>query len=114
MGHLREKPERLAEKLLSIREDLKLSQNELIRYLQLEGKLLREDISKFERGVREPTLKTLLSYARAVGISTDILIDDELDLPERLSTNEKGEINQSLESDNHSFTRKLDKGKIKR
>ena len=81
MGHLREKPARLATKLLQVRERLNLSQNELIKHLHLEDKILREDISKFERGVREPTLTTLLSYARAAGISTDVLIDDELDLP---------------------------------
>jgi transcriptional regulator with XRE-family HTH domain len=50
--------------------------------LGLEDKLNREDISKFERGIREPPLKVILKYARAINISTDFLLDDELTLPE--------------------------------
>ena len=81
MGHAREKIARLPEKLLCIREHLKLSQNELVRRLALEDKLTREDISKFERGIREPSLLTLLRYAQSVRVSTDILIDDDAELP---------------------------------
>ena len=81
MGYAREKVAHLPQKLLCIREYLKLSQNELVRKLGLEDKLTREDISKFERGVREPSLKVILRYARSVGISTDVLIDDEAELP---------------------------------
>ncbi len=82
MGHApREKVRNLPKKLLLIRKHLRLSQNELVRSLDFEGRLTREDISKFERGVREPSLITLLKYARAVAISTDVLIDDEVQLP---------------------------------
>lgn len=77
----REKPEKLAEKLLEIRQSLNLSQNEILAFLNLENKLIRSDISKYERGVREPSLLIILAYARAVGISTDILIDDKLEIP---------------------------------
>lgn len=82
MGHAREQTERLAAKLKQIREDLNLSQGGIIKLLGLEDKLNREDISKFERGVREPPLGVIVKYARAINVSTDILIDDELDLPE--------------------------------
>ncbi len=81
MGHSREKASNLPQKLLHIREHLALSQNELVRQLGLENKVIRETISKFQRGIREPSLPTLLKYARSVGISTDILIDDEVELP---------------------------------
>ena len=77
----REKPARLGEKLLQIRETLGLSQNELLSRLGLSERLNRDDVSKYERGVREPSLPVLLRYARAVNVSTDVLIDDELDLP---------------------------------
>lgn len=88
MGHApREKVLRLPEKLLQIREHLGLSQNGIIKHLGLEDKLTREDISKFERGIREPNLRTILLYARAVQTTTDILIDDELDLPQNVLTN---------------------------
>lgn len=78
------KPVCLAEKLLQIRSALDLSQNEMVSRLGFSETLYREDISAFERGVREPPLPLLLAYARAVGISTDVLIDDEMDLPNKL------------------------------
>jgi transcriptional regulator with XRE-family HTH domain len=82
----REKPKRLASKLAQIRAALNLSQDGLIRRMGLEHRLMREDISKYERGVREPSLLTLLMYARIAGVSTDILIDDELDLAKQISS----------------------------
>jgi len=81
----RQKPERLAEKLLHIRRALGLSQNEMIRYLGLEGTISQSRISGYELGTREPSLPTLLRYARIAGVSTDLLIDDDLDLPKALS-----------------------------
>jgi transcriptional regulator with XRE-family HTH domain len=80
----RDKPARLAEKLAYIRKSLNLSQDELVRLLKLESYLTREEISKYERGLRVPSLPTLLKYARAAGLIVDDLIDDEIDLPARL------------------------------
>lgn len=80
----RQRPERLAEKLLQIRTALGLSQSELLKRLGLEDTISYKKISDYERGQREPSLVILLQYARAAGVSTDVLIDDELDLPERL------------------------------
>ncbi len=77
----RQKPARLPEKLLQIRENLGLSQNELIRHLGLEKEITQSRISGYELGTREPSLLILLKYARSVGVSTDILIDDEAELP---------------------------------
>ena len=82
----REKPERLAEKLIQIRVALGLSQNEILSRMGLTERLNRDDISKYERGVREPSLLVLLRYARTAGVSTDVLIDDSLDLPAKLPT----------------------------
>jgi transcriptional regulator with XRE-family HTH domain len=80
----REKPARLAEKMFQIRSALGLSQGEIVSRMRLTEKLNRDDISKYERGVREPSLIVLLRYARLAGISTDYLIDDDLDLPTKL------------------------------
>lgn len=86
----RQRPARLAEKLVAIRTALKLSQNGMVRRLGLEGQLLREDISRFERGVGgEPPLNILLRYARAIsttgrGEFLEALIDDEIDLPKEM------------------------------
>jgi transcriptional regulator with XRE-family HTH domain len=85
----REKPERLAEKLIQIRVALGLSQNEILSRMGLTERLNRDDISKYERGVREPSLLVLLRYAHAAGVSTDVLIDDSLDLPAKLPARRK-------------------------
>lgn len=85
MGRVsREKPKRLAEKLLQIRVDLGLSQNQMLERLGLNDRVFRSAVSGYELGTREPTLPILLKYARLAGISTDVLIDDELDLPKKL------------------------------
>src|SRR5262245_37856793 len=78
------RPARLGEKLLQIREGLGLSQNEMLRRLKAPDTISREHISAFELGKREPPLPVLLQYARSVGVTIDVLVDDELDLPKRL------------------------------
>jgi transcriptional regulator with XRE-family HTH domain len=90
------KPARLAEKLLTIRIQLGLSQNEMIRHLGLTDVLYQSNVSGFEVGEREPALPILLQYARAAGVSTDVLIDDDLDLPHKLPVIVKGEIKKSI------------------
>lgn len=80
----RPKPARLAEKLAAIRTALGLSQNEMLRRLELSEELFRSNVSAYERGTREPPYPVLLKYAQAAGVCTDVLIDDSLDLPEKL------------------------------
>jgi transcriptional regulator with XRE-family HTH domain len=80
----RTRPKQLAEKLLRIRTTLGLSQNEMIRQLGLAHELTQSRISGYELGTREPSLPTLLQYARAAGVCVDYLIDDELRLPREL------------------------------
>ena len=87
----RRRPERLAEKLLQIRLALGLSQSEMLRRLGLEEVISYKKISDYERGTREPPLPVLLSYARAVNVSVEALIDDELDLPDKLPASPKSE-----------------------
>lgn len=84
----RPRPERLPEKLLQIRLTLGLSQGEMLRRLELDH-LNRTTVSAYEVGTSEPPLPVLLKYARLIGISTDVLIDDELDLPERMPAKPK-------------------------
>ncbi|HEX7996871.1 MAG TPA: helix-turn-helix transcriptional regulator [Pyrinomonadaceae bacterium] len=84
MGAPRQKPERLAEKLRQIRNALGLSQDGMLERLGLSDEFFRSRISAYELGNREPPLPVLLRYARLVGVSTDVLIDDELDLPAKL------------------------------
>jgi transcriptional regulator with XRE-family HTH domain len=89
MGYARRRPKRLAEKLLQIREALGLSQTELYRALDVEDEILYTRISDYELDKAEPTLMVLLRYARVAGVSTDVLIDDELDLPAKLPAKSK-------------------------
>ena len=72
-----DRPRKLPGKLLQLRKALKLSQAGMVERLGLTDKLTREDISKYERGVRLPALLTLLRYARAGGTTVDVLIDDD-------------------------------------
>ena len=87
----RERPARLAEKLTYIRRTLGLSQDGMLRRMGLTKRLTREDISKYERNLREPSLPVLLKYAQAAGVWVDVLIDDELDLPAKLPGTTKSE-----------------------
>lgn len=87
----RPKPERLPEKLLQIRLALGLSQNEMIRRLGLEDVLYQSNLSGYELGEREPPLPYLLRYANTANVWLDVLVDDNLDLPEQLPTPKKSE-----------------------
>ena len=87
----RPRPARLPEKLLQLRTALGLSQGGMLNRLGLGESGDRSTISGYERGEREPPLPVVLEYARAANIYVEVLIDDELDLPERLPSPEKSE-----------------------
>jgi transcriptional regulator with XRE-family HTH domain len=91
MGSARPKPEHLAEKLLHIRNTLGLSQTDMFRQLDVEDWITYHMISAYERGKNEPPLMILLRDARAANVSVEALIDDELDLPDKLPSRTKSE-----------------------
>jgi transcriptional regulator with XRE-family HTH domain len=76
----RNKPKRLSEKLLAIRQRLSMSQTEMARALEL--KVHYSAVSNFELGTREPDLIVVLRYSRLAGIPMEIIVDDQLNLPE--------------------------------
>lgn len=88
---VREKPERLAEKLRQIRVTLGLSQSEMVRRLGLEETISYTKISHYETGIREPSLLTLLKYAEAANVYLDVLVNDALDLPDNMPSRKKHE-----------------------
>ena len=85
----RQRPQRLAEKLLAIRNALGLSQAQTVKGLDAEEMIVPGQISEFETGKREPSLIVLLRYARLAGLCVDVLIDDDLDLPTNLPAKSK-------------------------
>jgi transcriptional regulator with XRE-family HTH domain len=87
----RRRPARLAEKLLSIRDALGLSQNGMIRQMGFVDELTQAEISMFERGIRVPSLPVLLEYARAANLYLEVLVDDSLDLPPKIPSTVKHE-----------------------
>ena len=87
----RPRPLRLAEKLLQVRTALGLSQNGMIRRLGFVEEITQDYISAYERGVREPPLPILLQYARSANVLVEVLIDDELDLPDSIPPTVRGE-----------------------
>ncbi len=87
----RSRPRRLGEKLRQIRASLDLTLEQMIERLDYKNSpLYPTNISGMERAEREPPLLLLLAYARLAGISTDVLIDDEQDLPKKLSPRGRG------------------------
>jgi transcriptional regulator with XRE-family HTH domain len=87
----RPKPTRLAEKLLRIRVAFGLSQNGMLKQLGYDQDLFQGSVSGYELGTREPPLPVLLKYAQSAGVWIDVLVDDELDLPEKLPASPKSE-----------------------
>jgi transcriptional regulator with XRE-family HTH domain len=76
----RNKPMKLSHKLLAIRKRLRMSQTEMARALEL--KVHYSAVSNYELGTREPDMLIVLRYARLANISMEILVDDQLNLPE--------------------------------
>ena len=87
MGYARPRPKRLAEKLLQIRNALGLSQSDVWRRMGVEDEIPFKRISSYELDKSEPPLKVLLQYARVAGVHMEDIVDDELDLPEKLPGN---------------------------
>lgn len=75
-------PKRLAAKLVQIRTQLELTQEQMAEKIKrVQSPPDSGAISRFETGQREPSLLVILEYAKLAGISTDVLIDDKLHLP---------------------------------
>lgn len=86
----RPQPLYLSSKLREIRMRLKLSQVEMAKSLTSKKSPVHPgNISEYELGKREPSLLTLLRYARLTRVTMDVLVDDEIDLPRKLPSKSK-------------------------
>jgi transcriptional regulator with XRE-family HTH domain len=77
MGYARPRPAKLAQKLLLIRTTLGLPQSKLAQRIGIVDYTV---ISKFEHNINEPSLMTLLAYAKLAEVRVEDLIDDALNL----------------------------------
>ena len=90
MGSARPQTAGLARKLRQIREGLKLSQASMAHLLRKQDlpvqlKVYPGNVSRFEQGIREPSVLVLLAYAKAAGVSIEMLVDVRAHLPRHLS-----------------------------
>jgi transcriptional regulator with XRE-family HTH domain len=85
-------PKELPKKLKFIRSHFSLTLEELGSKIERELvklgfpniKVYTGSITEFEKGKREPQLPVLLTYAHIANVYVDFLINDNLDLPEKL------------------------------
>jgi transcriptional regulator with XRE-family HTH domain len=90
----RPQPVLLASKLRQIRALLGLSQEQMAEHLKnVKSPPQPGHISEFEREKREPSLLVLVGYARLSGVSVDVLVDDEIELPNKLPSIRKRRMN---------------------
>jgi transcriptional regulator with XRE-family HTH domain len=77
-----DRPNRLAEKLLQIREALGLSQRETAERLSERAgvQISSKNISKYERNRSVPFIEIVLAYARLANVEMNQIADDDLDL----------------------------------
>ena len=83
-GSKRPQPKYLPAKLRRIREVLGYTQEEMVKRLGLESKVPRSYLSRFETGEREPSLDVLLKYSEIARVWINALVDDDVDLPNKL------------------------------
>ena len=82
MGHKRNRPDRLAEKLLQIRKAFGLSQKEMAERLSKQAgvKITYRNVSKYERDKSVPYIEIVLAYARLANVEMNQIVDDDLDI----------------------------------
>jgi len=79
----RTRPVRLSPKLAGVRARLNMTQSELADALSDSFiSVTKQDISKFEKGEREPPIIVLLRYSKLTNIAMENFADDLLELPD--------------------------------
>jgi hypothetical protein len=86
MGHSRNRPQLLPEKLLAIRDFLNVAQPDMASKLQFEilshsrqqYRITSARISEYENGKREPNLLVMIAYVRLGQVHMESLVDDQV------------------------------------
>jgi transcriptional regulator with XRE-family HTH domain len=63
----------------------------MLKRLELPDEILQTSISQYERGKIEPPIFVLLKYADTANIWLEVLLRDELDLPDEIPSRIKHE-----------------------
>src|SRR5947207_189748 len=77
-------PKRLGTKLRQIRMALDLTQEEMLKLLDLPLVISQTTISAYERNAKLPPYFVLARYGDVANVWIDVLVRDSLDLPEKL------------------------------
>jgi transcriptional regulator with XRE-family HTH domain len=77
-------PKRLGAKLRQIRTALGLTQEEMLKQLDLPSVITQSTISAYERNAKLPPYFVLARYGDLANVWLDALIRDSFDLPEKL------------------------------
>ncbi len=84
----------LADKIIDLRKKAGMSQEELAEKLGVS----RQSVSKWESAQSTPDLNRILKMSEIFGVSTDVLLKDELDLSKANSTQEAIEVSMPDET----------------
>jgi len=75
----RKAPKKLGSKMREVRLRLEMTQEAVAAKLGTDSGA----ISRYERGLREPSLLELLAFSRMSGVEVEILIDDRMNLAKK-------------------------------
>jgi transcriptional regulator with XRE-family HTH domain len=82
-------PKRLGSKLRHIREALGLTQEEMLKLLELPPVITQSTVSAYERNAKLPPYFVLARYGDVANVWIDVLVRDSLDLPARIPSMNK-------------------------
>jgi transcriptional regulator with XRE-family HTH domain len=77
-------PKRLGAKLRQIRTSMRLTQEEMLKILDLPPAIPQSTLSAYERNARLPPYFVLAKYGDVANVWIDVLVLDSLDLPEKI------------------------------
>jgi len=75
----RKSPKKLGSKMREVRLRLGMTQEEVAKHLGTDSGA----ISRFERGLRDPSLLEILAFSRMSGVGVELLIDDKISLAKK-------------------------------
>ena len=88
-------PKRLGGKLFLIRRSLNRTQSEMLEELNQHGDfstLTQNVISDYEKNRREPPPLVLYAYAKIANVYIEVLVDDEIELPDKIPAAKKAKV----------------------